>query len=98
MRKRTPQVDIGLVHHSNLDVSSLTLRQQLYLALIYYLTWRNILRGVVVLGVFTWFMFNAYMVFKDFLAPDSVTYMEYQKPSWTMPPSVSVCIVWKSLL
>lgn len=87
-----------LMHHSNLEVGHLTVRQQTRLACIYYANWRHLLRGVIILGAIAWFGFNAFMVIEDFLSSQTVVYLEYQKPDVTMPPAVSICVVCRSCL
>lgn len=87
-----------LMHHSNLEVSQLTARQQTRLACIYYCNWRFIIRGLVLMAALAWFIFNVYKVFADFISSDTVVYLEYQKPDLTLPPAVSVCVACQSCL
>ena len=81
----------GYIKHSNLDVHALSLAEQLRLARIHFFTVPNGIRIALVLFCLGWFIFNAVTIFQEYLTFETLVYMEYRPPKYTLPPAISIC-------
>lgn len=89
---------VDLVHHSNLEVDKLTAEQHVKLSMLYYLKWQNMARIVFIVTCLAWFLFNTYTIWDQYAQYETIVFMDYQRPTTTLPPAISVCLVCTSCL